>query len=135
MRAVDERGRQFEPGAQTGLDPGHASIISLVVVTGQVQHAVEYEDFQFVRNAMAVKTRVVAGDLGGDGDIAAGGTREGEDIGGLVFAAKAVVELAKALVAGNKDIHVTLDLGQSLGLADETLDLRRGYTPCRNCRS
>ena len=82
---------------------------------------------------MAVKTRVVAGNLGGDSDVAAGRTREGEDIGGLVFAAKAAVELAQALVAGDQNIDFTLDLGQSLRLADEALDLRRGNTGGGGC--
>src|ERR1044071_68996 len=93
-----------------------------------MQHTVEHQDFQFVGNAVAVETRIVAGDLGGDGNVTAGRTREGEHIGRLVFAAKTAVELAKALVAGDQDIHLTLDLCQSLRLADEALDLHWGYT-------
>src|SRR5690349_8608634 len=100
-----------------------------------MQHAVEHQDLQFVRDAVAIETRVVAGNLGGDGYVTAGRTREGEDIGRLVFATEAAVELAQALVAGDQNIHLTLDLCQNLGLADEALDLRRGYTWRGSCRT
>jgi hypothetical protein len=44
MRAVDQRSRQFEPGTQTRFSAGHASIVGLMVIASQVQHAMQHQN-------------------------------------------------------------------------------------------
>ncbi len=76
-----------------------------MVIAGEVQHAVQDQDLQFVGGAVAVAAGVFASDVGGNGDVTACGAREGEHVSRLVLAAEAAVELLQARVAGDQDIH------------------------------
>ena len=77
--------------------------------------------------AVAVTLSVFARDLRGDSDVTAGGSREREHVGRLVFAAKAAVEFAQALVGCDQDIHFALDFREFLRASGKALKLRRAY--------
>ena len=124
MRAVNERGRQFELRAQPVFDACHTSIVRLMVIAGEMQHAVQHQNFQLAGQAVAVALSVIEGDLGGDGDVAAGRSRERKHVSRLIFSAEAAVEVTQARVAGDQDIHFSLDLGEFLRASGKALKLR-----------
>jgi hypothetical protein len=68
---LDEAGGKAKLGAQALLDPSHLPPIALMVVAGKVQHAMQDQNLEFSKQAMAK-----AGSLGPrgrerDGDFAA----------------------------------------------------------------
>ena len=97
--------------AAQALAARHLSRVGLVVVSGQMEQAVEDEDFDFYGERMALFRGLALGGGDTDGEIAgnflgAGCTcvgREREHVRGLVFAAKAAVETADCGVGGEQD--------------------------------
>src|ERR1700747_2188095 len=98
-----------------------------MVIAGKMQHAVQHQNFQFDGQAVAVTLSVLKRDLGGDGDVAAGGSRKRKHVCRLIFPAKAAVEVVQALVAGDQDIYFSLNLREFLRASGKALELRSAY--------
>ena len=48
----------------------HSAAVGFVIVTCEVEHAVQNQNFQLLRGRVLVEARVAAGDLGRDHDLA-----------------------------------------------------------------
>src|SRR5262249_15998765 len=113
----NERSRKFEPCAQASFDASHLSIVGFVVMSGEGRDAVEEEYVELVEGGVAKSQSVFIGDVNRDGNVAAVGTRKGQDIGRLILAAKTAIEFLQPRIAGDQDIDFAGDAGQTLRLA------------------
>ena len=127
-RALDEAVRQAETGAQRALAASHPAGIGFVIVTGQVQQAVEDQHFQLGSKGVAACGALPASGFDADGHVARrllrgpeawdwlGGKRE--NVGGLVLVQKAAVKLPDAPVRceQNRDLAAETDSGLGFSL-------------------
>jgi hypothetical protein len=68
--ALDEALGKAETGAEEALAASHFAVVGLVVVTGEVEEAVEDEDLDFSGEGMALLGGLTAGGGNADGKIA-----------------------------------------------------------------
>ncbi len=129
--ALDEAGRETEPGAELLLEPAHLAAIGFVVVPGQMQHAVEDENFHFGEQVVADLGGLAAGALERNGDVAGSGASgtalrlrapggKGKHVGRLVLVAELQVEALHLGVAGEQDVHLAGESGCALSLVRKT---------------
>jgi hypothetical protein len=98
-----------------------------------VQEAVEEEDFDLGGEGVAELQGLVGGDIERDGEVAgerrlAGEVegREGEDVGGRVFAAEAAIELLHGGAGGEQDGDFAEEADGGAGCLDEAREVALG---------
>jgi hypothetical protein len=94
-----------------------------MVVSCKMQHAVKDQYFDFSQQIVANLGRLSARRLQGDGNIAASQLwlrRKGEHVGWFVLAAELQIQALHFRVAGEQDIHLTVESGGTLSLVGET---------------
>jgi hypothetical protein len=96
-----------------------------VIVASQVEHAMQYQDFDFVDYAVAQPRCILAGDFKTDGDVASPMAGKREHIRGFVFVAKAPVQRLHLSPRGNQDCNFTFHTRHGLGTPRETLQSDR----------
>jgi hypothetical protein len=118
--ALNEAGGKTEFGAEPLLEFEHFAAIGFVIVTGEVQHAVEDENLYLGEQVVADGGGLGASGLERDGDVAAlGGGEErgkGKHVGGFVLAAELQVEALNFGVAGEQDVDLAGESGGALSL-------------------
>lgn len=92
-------------------------MVGIMIVAGQVEHAVQHKHLEFLRGGMAVAARVVAGNLSADGDVASVFAGERKNVRGFVLAAKAAVQLLDAAAAGDEHGNFAAHTGEPLRFA------------------
>jgi hypothetical protein len=130
--SLDQTLRQAEPRAQTAFPPLHLAGIGFVIVSGQVQQAVQDEDFQFGRQGVSLLDGLAKRRLHADGHVAfflvldeiRG--RERKNVGRLVFAAEALVQVAHSRVAGEQHGYLPAQAHGCLRLAQKLRQGSRG---------
>lgn len=122
----------MEFGAELLFESTHLSAIGFMIVTGQVQHAMQDENLDFREQVVADPSRLGASPLHGDGDIAArrrlsgrrfsgaAKSREGEHVGRRILAAELQVEALNLSVAGEQNINLTGEPGGALSFVRKT---------------
>jgi hypothetical protein len=128
LGAFDEALREFEAGAELEFAAGHFSVVGFVVVSGEVEEAVEDEDFQFAGEGVALIGSLAAGGIDADGDVSRDFFgciqslvfgREGEDVSGFVDAAELAVEFLDGLICGEEDVDLAAEMDGGLGFGKE----------------
>jgi hypothetical protein len=126
--AFDEAEGEIESGAEEALAAGHLAGVGLMVVSGEVEQAVEDEDLDFGGEGVPLSCGLLAGGVDGDGQVAGrlfaapdawnwlGGERE--DVGGFVLVAEVAVEGLDVLVGGEKDADCAFESDGGLRLAE-----------------
>ena len=119
--------REAEPGAELAFAAGHLAVIAFVVVTGEMEQAMENQDLDLGGEGMALLDCLLERGGHGDGQVAGerfgGRSRywafggKGENVGCLVFAAKLAVEAANGGVGGQQDGDFALEASCGLGSA------------------
>jgi len=107
--AFDETLREAQLCAEESFAAGHLAGVGFVIVTGEVEQAVEDEDLNFCRERMTLVNGLLERSGDGDGQVAGdffsanaiGG--KGEHVGHLVLIAELAVELADGHVGGEQD--------------------------------
>jgi hypothetical protein len=97
----------------------HLAAIRFVVVTGEVQHAVEDENFHFREQVMANPGGLGSRRLDGDRNVSAlgrVGAGEREHVGGLIHVAELQIEALHFSVAGEQDVDLAGEPGSALSL-------------------
>jgi hypothetical protein len=118
--------------AEGGFASGHFALVCLVVFAGEVEEAVEDEDFYFVLRGVGKGFSLAGGGVERDGEVAGvfacEGLRRGEakDVGWFVFAAEAAVELTDGLVGGEEDVDCSAKTDGGAGAVEEAREGRRG---------
>jgi hypothetical protein len=123
--ALDETGGQAEGSAELGFASGHLAGVGLMVFAGEVEEAVEQEDFYLGGKSIIKKCGLAGGGVEGDGEVACvllgdlGRSGEAEDVSGLVFPAVGAVEALKLGVRGEKDVDLTREADGDAGTVEE----------------
>jgi hypothetical protein len=68
--AFDEGGGQAEVAAEGGFAGGHFAVVGFVVFAGEVEEAVEEEDFCFLGKGVAIGFGLARGGFERDGEVA-----------------------------------------------------------------
>jgi len=112
--------------AEDGFANGHFAIVCLVIFTGEVQETMQQEDTNLVAQGVAVGCGLAGGGFERDGEIAGvfacyfWRCGEAEDIGGFIFAAEALVELAEGGVTCEEDVDCSAETDSKTGAIEET---------------
>jgi hypothetical protein len=77
LGAFDEGGGEAELAAEGGFAGGHFAVVGFVVFAGEVEEAVEDENFDFVGQGVAVGGGLAGGGFERDGEVAGVFGREG----------------------------------------------------------
>lgn len=123
--AFDEGGGKAEVAAESCFPDSHFSVVGLVVFAGEMEEAVEEEDFYFVGEGVAVRGCLAGGGVERDGEVTCVffgelvRRREAEDVGGFIFAAKGFIELAEGGVGGEKNVYLTSETYGETGAIEE----------------
>jgi hypothetical protein len=123
--AGDEGGREFEGGAESCFAGSHLAVVGLVVQAGEVKQAVEDEDAELFFERVAILRGLTGGGFERDGEVAGmvlgdlGGSREAEDVGGLVLAAEGAVEALQFGVGGDEDFDLAGEIDELAGAVEK----------------
>lgn len=96
-----------------------------MIIARQVQHAVQNQNFDLVRDAVAQPSGILARNLEAYGNVPTLMPGKREHIGGFVFVAKAPVQRLHLAPRGNQDRDLTLYSRHGLGASRETLQSDR----------
>lgn len=108
----DQRCWKPKSAAKPVFDASHLPGVALVIVTGEVEHAMENQDLQLGAERVTQAARVAGGHLAGDDDVTgevAVEFRNGwerEHVGGLVLPAVTAVKGAEFAVVADDHVHV-----------------------------
>jgi hypothetical protein len=126
-RPLNQPQGQSQSCTQGLLAPPHLACVGFVIIAGQVEQAMEYQYLELCSNGMAVRGLAACG-FNADSDVACdfflvlgqvfGGERK--YIRGLVFAAKAVVEIAEDRVSGEQNRHLAAETNCGRSFCHET---------------
>src|SRR5260370_42447527 len=100
-----------------------------MIMAGQMQHAVEDQNFQFAGGGMTITRSVPASDVRGDGNVPTSVARERKNVRGLVFPAEAMVQCPNPAVSCDQDVHIARDPSQLLRVAGKAGQARPAPTP------
>jgi hypothetical protein len=124
--AFDEGGGETEFVAEGGFAGGHFAIVGFVIFAGEVEEAVEDEDFDLVGERVAVGGGLPGGGFERDGEVAGvlggegGGRGKAEDVGRFIFAAESFVEVAEGRVVGEEDVDLAWEADCGAGAVEES---------------
>ncbi len=117
--ALCEREGKGEALPQFRLERCHLSIVGFVVLSGEMEHAMQNQDTQLFGQRMSQPFRVVGGNINRDGKIAGGACMErdallgrggkAEHIRHLVFFAILTVELLEAITCSEENADLSLE--------------------------
>jgi hypothetical protein len=132
LDALDEAEGQAEASAEEAFAARHLAGVGLVVVASQMEQAMEHEYFDLGGEGMSLFDGLTEGGGNADGEVAgevfsadaSGG--EGENVGGLVFAAKLTIEAANGGVGGEQDGDLSFEPDGGLGQLEEVGKGARG---------
>jgi hypothetical protein len=134
--ALEEPLRQAKLCAQVALAAAHLASIGFVVVTGQVQQAMENQDLKLDGQGVAQLRGLAAGSGNANGEVAGDPLRgfcvlegcggEREHVGRLVFAAKTAIEPADLPVGGEQHCHLAAKPDCGLGFGEKAGEGARG---------
>jgi len=96
-----------------------------MIVAGQVQHAVQHQDFNFIGQAVAQPQSILAGNLETDGYVSSLLPGKRKHVCGLVFVAEAPVQSLHFEPRGDQHRNVTFDPSHGLRAPCETLQRYR----------
>lgn len=135
MRAMNEIRGEFELCAKLFFFRGHLSVVCLVIVSSQVENAVEHENTQFFVERVIELSGLFCGGVDGDGEVACKVAHlfwcgEREDVGWFVFAAELFVELFELLVICEKDGEVAFECDCFFCAREKTGERRFLYLRC-----
>ncbi len=117
--------RQPQSRAQTALFPCHLSGVSLMVVSGEMQHAMKDEDFYLVRQRVAKRTCILSGDVSRYSDVTfvhslqLCACRKRKHVSRLIFMAEVAIHSLHPLARLHKDTDRSLQTGSLVGTASE----------------
>jgi hypothetical protein len=132
FRALDKTVDQTELLAQAKFLARHRAVVGLVIVSAEVEDAVQDEHLQFLRQRVFEAASVGGGDVAGDHDVAGkvacdfGHRRKGEHVGGLVLAAELPVEGAHAAAGDHQDVDLPTQAGSASRSQHEAAQSRLG---------
>ena len=103
VHPFDEAGGKTEFGAPAFFEARHLAAIGLVIVSQQVEDAMEHEDGNFLFDGVSEFASLRAGAAERDGEVAEAGTGrgKGEDVRRVVFLAEVAIEAAQFGIAGS----------------------------------
>ena len=105
-----------------------------MIVSAQMQDPVKNENLDLLRCCVSESARVVSRDFRRDRDVTGifwfhiERRGEGQDIGGLVFATKAVIELLQFRVRRDHDMDGSAQSGGATGARHKAVERQFGHT-------
>ena len=124
--AFDEALRETETGAEKAFAAGHLACVGFMVIAGEMEEAVEDEDFDFGGERVALLDGLAERGRNGDGQVAGdffGADAigwKGEHIGGFVLVAKLEIEAANGWVGGEQNGDLAPETDGGLRFGEET---------------
>src|SRR3954466_5613023 len=104
--SLRERQRKLQLFSEALLNTRHHPIISLVIMSFKVQRTMQDEDLELVSQLVTQPARARLRHRNRDCDVATVGGRKRKYVSGLIFAAKAAVEVAHLAVPGQQHIDL-----------------------------
>jgi hypothetical protein len=120
--------RQSQPPAQDPLAPGHLSIVSLVIVAGQVEQPMQNQHLDLCRQGMSLFARLAHRGRHADSKVPGNSFvvldqrfgRERKDICRLVLVSKLAVQAADGAVSRQQDSDLPAQIHGLLRLPQKT---------------
>ncbi|HZW92086.1 MAG TPA: hypothetical protein VFF64_03860 [Candidatus Eremiobacteraceae bacterium] len=110
LRALNQRGRQFQAPSQLAFFASHLAVIVLVIEASQVKDSVQDKNFYFFRQRMLKQVGIIAGNVGGDRYLTCNSSslvvcgrqrRKRQYVGGFVCTPKSPIKRAQLLAVGH----------------------------------
>ena len=126
--SFDQRYGQSELLPQPLFFSGHLTVVALMIVSRQVQDAVQGKNLDFFGGGMSEAAGILGGDLGRDRHISreiarfGGVRRKTEHVRGLVLATETFVQNAKGLIGCDEDRQLTTQSDGTTGAAKEPVE-------------
>ena len=124
MHAFDQSDGQTQFAAQFALAGGHLAVVGLVVQAGEMQQPMQQEDADLIAQRVPEGRGLTGGGIERDRQIAGVVVRilgggKAQNIGGLVLAAKGLVQAAQRGIVGQQDIDVAVQADCLAGTVEE----------------
>lgn len=110
LRALNQRGRQFQAPSQLAFFASHLTVIVLVIEASQVKDPMQGKNFYFFRQGMLKQIGIIAGNVSGDRYLTRNASsllvcgrrrRKRQYVGGFVCTPKLPIERAQLLAVGH----------------------------------